>query len=153
MKRRYSIRMLLIGGLLASLGSFFFVRPVFSANLMIVWDANTEPDISGYNIYFQKSSDGPPYHLFGSVSLQEIDPANPSFLITGLEDDAVYYLTVTALDTEGYESVYSTSACTEIVGGAAQPCSTSGGASGDGGGSAGGGGGGGGCFIGSLYED
>ena len=151
-------------------------RPALSADLTIVWDPNSEPDVSAYGIYIQKGAEGPPYDFLGYVDLNEIDPANPSYVITGLEDGAEYYLVVTALDTEGLESVYSNSACARIEG-TAQPCTDSdgggtpptggdtppteggspptGGGGSDGGSSSGsssGGGGGGGCFIGVLQE-
>ena len=127
--------------------------PALSADLTIAWDPNSEPDVSAYGIYIQKGAKGPPYDFLGYIDLNEIDPANPSYVITGLEDGAEYYLVVTALDTEGLESVYSNSACARIQG-TAQPCTDSGGADtpptgggGSGGGSSSGGGGGGGCFI------
>ena len=82
--------------------------------------------------------------------LQGIDPANPSFVITGLEDGASYFVVVTALDTEGYESGYSNSVCARIQG-TAQPCAGGWGGGGGGSGAGGGSGGGGGCcFIGVL---
>jgi hypothetical protein len=154
MKRQHSkIPAILRNGLLF-LGCFCCAWPVFPADVTIAWDANAEADIRGYNIYFQPDSDGPPYTLYGYIDLLDIDPANPAVVVTGLSDDAVYYLTVTALDTEGYESVYSNSVCVHIIGDAVQPCSTGGGTTGDGGSTGGsGGGGGGGCFIGLLIED
>ncbi len=127
--------------------------PALSADLTIAWDPNSEPDVSAYGIYIRKGAEGPPYDFLGYIDLNEIDPANPSFVITGLEEGAEYYLVMTALDTEGLESVYSNSACARIQG-TAQPCTDSGGGSSGGGGGSGGGGssGGGGCFIGVLLE-
>ena len=136
--------------------------PALSADLTIAWDPNSEPDVSAYGIFIRKGAEGPPYDFLGYVALNEIDPANPSFVVTGLEEGAIYYVVVTALDTEGLESVYSNSACARIQG-TAQPCTDSGGGDtpptgggGSGGGSSSGsssgGGGGGGCFISVLYE-
>jgi len=96
-------------------------RSALSADLTIAWEPNSEPDVSAYGIYIQKGAEGPPYDFLGYVDLNEIDPANPSYVITGLEDGAEYYLVVTALDTEGLESVYSNSACASIQG-TVQPC-------------------------------
>lgn len=142
--------------LLTFSGFIFHVCPALSADMTIAWDSNTEPDVRGYNVYFRKGSEGPPYDLVRYVDLQEIDPANPSFVVTGLETGTIYYLTVTALDSEGLESFYSNSVCAQ-VGDTILPCSTDGGSGGGGsggGGSGGGGsGGGGGCFIGSLHKD
>jgi hypothetical protein len=133
----------------------FWACPLFSADVTIAWDANREPDVSGYYIYFRKGSEGPPYDLLRYIGLQEIDPGNPSVVVTGLEDDAVYYFTVTALDTEDYESGYSNSACGQIAGGTIRPCSAEpdGGSGGSSTSAGSGGGGGGGCFIGSLRAD
>ena len=132
--------------------------PALSADLTIAWDPNSEPDVSAYGIFMRKGAEGPPYDFLGYVALNEIDPANPSFVVTGLEEGTIYYIVVTALDTEGLESVYSNSACARIQG-TAQPCTdsgggdtlpTGGGGSGGGSSSGSGGGGGGGCFIGVL---
>ena len=132
--------------------------PALSADLTIAWDPNSEPDVSAYGIYIRKGAEGPPFDFLGYIELNEIDPDSPSFVVTGLEEGGEYYLVVTALDTEGLESVYSNSACARIQG-TAQPCTDSGGADtpptgggGSGGGSSSGGGGGGGCFIDVLQE-
>jgi hypothetical protein len=130
----------------ALLGGILCASQVFSADVTIAWDTTSEPDISGYNVYYQQGTDGPPYNLFEHIDAQEIDPANPSIMITGLVD-GVYYLVVTAVDTAGVESLYSNSACARISGGTTQLCTTD---SGSGGSGSGGGGGGGGCFIGAL---
>ena len=145
-----------------------------SADLTIAWDPNSEPDVSAYGIYIRKGAEGPPFDFLGYIELNEIDPDSPSFVVTGLEEGGEYYLVVTALDTEGLESVYSNSACARIEG-TVQPCIDSGGGgtpptgdgtpptggdspptgdgrSGGGDSSGSGGGGGGGCFIGVLQE-
>ena len=95
--------------------------PALSTDLTIAWDPNSEPDVSAYGIFIRKGAEGPPYDFLGYIDLNEIDPANPSYVIAGLEDGAEYYLVVTALDTEGLESVYSNSACASIQG-TVQPC-------------------------------
>ncbi len=130
----------------ALLGGFLCASQVYSADVTIAWDATSESDISGYNVYYQYDSDGPPYNLFAHIGVQEIDPANPSATITGL-GDGIYYLVVTAVDIAGIESLYSNSACVRISAGTTQLCATD---SGSGGSAPGGGGGGGGCFIGAL---
>jgi len=94
-------------------------------DLTIQWDANTEPDLAGYKIYYKTGSSGPPYDgthpkdssLDSPIMLKTtdfpganyIDPANPRplFKITGLPDNQIYYLTMTAHDTEGLESDYA----------------------------------------------
>ena len=124
----------------------FYACPIMAADATLSWDANSEPDVSGYGIYYQKNFQGPPYEIFSYMALQDLaDPNNPSATLTGLEKDANYYFAVTAYDTEGYESFFSNSICAR-VGDTIAPCADSEGGSGggSGGGSSGGGSG---CFI------
>ena len=124
----------------------FFVPGIASAaEVTLAWDANTETDLAGYNIYYDTSS-GPPYYGTGAdqgdspitVLCDDLDdPQNPEFTITGLDDDQDYYFALTAFDNEGNESDYSNEVST---------------ASGPGGGESSGGGGGGGCFIGTTIN-
>jgi hypothetical protein len=76
--------------------------------------------------------------------------------VSGLEKGFKYYFAVTAYDTAGNESTFSSAVCAD-VGDTITPCSAAppplppspppGGGSVSGGGGSGGGGGGGGCFI------
>ena len=136
----------------------FFAIPAFPADLSIAWDPNRESNLSGYGVYFKKDSPGPPYDLFGNVTLQELsDPENPTFTFTDLENGSRYYFALTAFDTSGNESDYSDSVCAQI-GDQVLPCTSaddSGGSGSDSGGSgsgglsgnSSGGGGRGTCFI------
>jgi hypothetical protein len=146
-------------GLLFSL-SALFSSSAFAAEATLAWNPNTESDVEGYGVYFSQDDPGPPYSLFGYVTLSELsDSGNPTFTVTGLETDTRYYFAVTAFDTAGNESDFSSSVCADVNGDVITPCAsgdTGGGdASGSVGsgtnsaGSGGGGGGGGGCFIGS----
>jgi len=134
-------------------GLFFLIfllyaQPVSAADVTLAWDANTESDLEGYGVYLKKSTPGPPYDLFGYVTTDEFsDPSNPSIAVTGLEKGARYYFAVTAYDTDGNESYFSSSVCAE-VGDMITPCAAGGGSS-DGGGS----GGGAGCFIETASAD
>jgi len=134
----------------------FFPLLAFAADVTLAWDPNSEADLEGYGVYFKKDAAGPPYDLFGNVTLQELDnPDNPTFTLTGLQKGSRYYFSVTAYDTAGNESAFAAPVCAEIgdqivacasaedSGGAG---SSSGGAS-SGGSSGGGSGGGAGCFI------
>jgi len=134
----------------------FLPAHALPADLTLAWDPNTEPDLEGYGVYFKKDAPGPPYDLFGNITLQELaDPDNPTFTLTGLEKGSKYYFTLTAYDTAGNESGYADPVCAEI-GDQIVPCASadtgsgagsSSGATGTGGSSAGGSGGGAGCFI------
>jgi hypothetical protein len=134
----------------------FFLIVVLSAGLAsaadvtLAWDANTEADLEGYGVYFNKGTPGPPYDLFGYITTGEFsDPNNPTSTVTGLDKGARYYFAVTAYDTDGNESYFSSSVCAE-VGDVIAPCAVdSGGSSGGGGGS----GGGAGCFIEAASAD
>jgi hypothetical protein len=89
----------------------FLVSPSQAADVTLAWNPNSENDLAGYAIYASQDASGPPYDHVSSYTLAEIDPANPRCVITGLEDDLVYYFVVTALDTEGNESDFSDDVC------------------------------------------
>jgi len=148
-----SLHRLVLSGCLCVLVLLFLAAPALSADVTLAWDPNSEADLEGYGVYFKLGSSGPPYELFGYVTLQELnDPDNPAFEVTGLAKGSSYYFSVTAYDTAGNESGYSAPVCAQI-GDQILPCTSppsSGGSSGGSGvasGGSGGGGGGGGCFI------
>jgi hypothetical protein len=139
----------------------FFPLLAFAADVTLAWDPNSEADLEGYGVYFKKDAAGPPYDLFGNVTIQELDnPDNPTFTLTGLQKGSRYYFTVTAYDTAGNESAYAAPVCAEI-GEQVVPCAnadvgggagSSSGATGGGGSSGGGSGGGAGCFIATSHK-
>jgi len=148
-----SLHRLVLSGCLCVLVLLFLAAPALSADVTLAWDPNGEADLEGYGVYFKLGASGPPYDLFGYVTLQELnDPDNPAFAVTGLAKGSSYYFSVTAYDTAGNESGYSTPVCAQI-GDQILPCTSppsGGGSSGGSGvasGGSGGGGGGGGCFI------
>jgi hypothetical protein len=143
-QKRKSLRRLVLSGCLCVFVLLLLAAPALSADVTLAWDPNSEADIEGYGVYFKLGASGPPYDLFGYVTLQELnDPDNPAFAVTGLEKGSSYYFAVTAYDTAGNESGYSTPVCAQI-GDQILPC-TSASSSGSSGGDSGGGGGG--CFI------
>ena len=112
---------------------FSFVFPVFFVTLStflspdivhcfdrsFAWDANTEPDLAGYRIYY-KSGAGALYDGTGAVegnspiqiSLASLDdPANPEYTLHGLSDAETFYFVATAYDIYGNESDYSNVLC------------------------------------------
>jgi uncharacterized membrane protein YgcG len=152
-QKRKSPHRLVLAGCLGVLVLLFLAAPALSADVTLAWDPNSEADLEGYGVYFKLGASGPPYELFGYVTLQELnDPDNPAFAVTGLAKGSSYYFSVTAYDTAGNESGYSTPVCAQI-GDQILPCTSppsGGGSSGGSGvasGGSGGGGGGGGCFI------
>ncbi len=69
------------------------------ATVDLAWDANTEPDLAGYKIYYGTAS--------GNYS-HNIDVGNVTeYTLTGLDDGVTYYLAATAYDADNNESAYS----------------------------------------------
>ncbi len=64
------------------------------------WQANTEPDLAGYRIYYGTSSRS--YGPYISV-----DKNTTSYTINNLTEGQTYYFALTAVDTSGNESGYS----------------------------------------------
>ena len=89
----------------------FSFSPALAIDYNLAWDANEEPNIEGYKIYYTADWPGPPYdglHPFYPHSDSPIDVGNVTeYTLHDLEEDVVYYLAVTAYDSEGYESGYS----------------------------------------------
>jgi hypothetical protein len=74
----------------------------------LTWDANTEPDLSGYRIYFGTSS--------GEYGTEPIDVGNvTTYQVKGL-NPAFYYFTTRAYNTAGQESADSNEVSGEISG-------------------------------------
>lgn len=110
----------------------------------LAWDANSEPSLAWYKVYYD-SSPGDPY--YGEEADQGISPItilledlldqnNPEFTLTGLDSGPTYYFAVTAGNDEDLESGYSNEvyARDEDVESGSEP----------------GGGGGDGCFISTI---
>jgi hypothetical protein len=68
----------------------------FAADVKFAWDANTEPDLAGYKLYYDQ--DGKPFD-------NEIDVGNvTTYTLTDLSIDTTYFFAVTAYDINGNES-------------------------------------------------
>jgi len=89
----------------------------YSAEVTLAWDANTESDLAGYKVYYKTGASGEPYNGTGidqgdsgiSILLDSLaTPDNPSFSLTGLQENEFYYFVVTAVNSSGLESGYST---------------------------------------------
>ena len=88
----------------------------YSAEVTLAWDANSESDLASYKIYYKTGSFGEPYDGTGidqgdsgiNIPLDNLaTPDDPSFLLTGLQDNEFYYFVVTAVNIAGLESGYS----------------------------------------------
>jgi hypothetical protein len=93
-----------------------FVTQGYAKDVTLGWDANTEPDLAGYKVYYKTGSSGEPYNGTGAdqgpsprtLSVGSLgDPNNPAYTLTGLDDNETYYFVVTASNDEGFESDYS----------------------------------------------
>lgn len=110
--------------ILLGIGLIILGTKAYAAEVKLAWDANQESDLEGYGVYLKIGTDGPPYDFLGYVSDADLPDANsPTFLITGLQQDAIYYFAITAYDTSGNESAFSTSVCAE-VGAVVTPCAS-----------------------------
>jgi len=93
---------------------FCFQSSSYADNITLNWAPNTEPDLAGYKIYYKKGFSGTPYDgvdidqgsspIFLTIDDPDdpyyVDPDNPEFLLTGLDEDEDYFLVVTAIDNE-----------------------------------------------------
>lgn len=92
--------------ILVSLMLAGMVTQAFAGSITVTWDANTEPDLAGYNLYYD--TDGVPYD-------HKIDVGNVTqYTIEGLAP-GVYHIACTAYDTSNLESDYSEEAVGEIL--------------------------------------
>lgn len=127
--------------LLSAIGFAFLVASVLlpflpfhstalAAQISIAWDANTEPDLSGYRVYYGTSS--------GQYTTSVDVGNNTHCVISGLAPGVTYYFAATAYDTEGNESGFSDEIVYSVPAAVPGPGPSS---------SVGDAGGGGGCFI------
>ena len=87
--------------LLAALTSVLFLFPVctYAAEVSLAWDANSEADLAGYNIYYGNAS--------GDYS-HRIDIGDTTeYTVMDLDEGSTYYFAATAYDQDGNESEYS----------------------------------------------
>jgi hypothetical protein len=111
MRRILDIMIYWKGVLIISTLFLCFQASSYAADFTLQWDANTEPDLAGYEIYYGTSSgDYNPadadYADQGSspITIAIGDPGfnenNPEYTLTGLTDDKVYFIALTAYDNE-----------------------------------------------------
>ncbi|MGA1870091.1 MAG: hypothetical protein ACMUJM_16265 [bacterium] len=107
---------------------FFYIIIIFilsysyaySAEVTLAWDRNSEPDLAGYKVYYKTDASGEPYDggdaAQGTSGIEVPvgdldDPYNPTYQLTGLSNEEIYYFAVTAYDQEANESDYSNEVC------------------------------------------
>ena len=79
--------------------TLLFSQFALAAQVRLAWDPNTESDVAGYKIYYGTS----PQSYTGSVDVGNVT----SYTLTGLKKGETCYVTVTAYNTSGSESGYS----------------------------------------------
>jgi hypothetical protein len=103
--------------LLLSLGLLFcFVTPAYALDVTLQWDANTEPDLDGYKVYYRAGSSGG--GILANYNGTGANPEGPSpidvpltldenpdinvveFTIHNLPDGQIYYFVVTAYNND-----------------------------------------------------
>jgi len=91
--------------------SFYFQTSIYAANVVLQWDANTEPDLDHYVVYWGTSSEN---YTDNSENYGEFISRNDTTYTTPDLDTTqhTYYFAAKAVDTEGLESDYSNEANT-----------------------------------------
>lgn len=93
-----------------------FSNLTWAGSVTLEWDANTEPDLDGYKIYYKIGSSGEPYDGMGATEgSSPIDVGNVTvFTLNTLTDGSIYYFVATAYDTGNNESGYSNEVFAQI---------------------------------------
>ena len=75
------------------------IGPALAGQAILSWDANNEPDVSGYKLYYGTATGvyGTPTTVGNVIT----------YTVTGLTNGQVYFFAVTAYDSFGNESGYS----------------------------------------------
>ncbi|WP_246163599.1 Ig-like domain-containing protein [Oryzomonas sagensis] len=81
----------------------------FASSIVLQWDADTDPSVTGYKVYYQADSATQPFQ--GTGATQGAAPLDVQSLttatITGLDPAHAYYFAVVAYNASGVESSYS----------------------------------------------
>ncbi|KAA0890514.1 Ig-like domain-containing protein [Oryzomonas rubra] len=81
----------------------------FASSIVLQWDADTDPNVTGYKVYYQADSATQPFQ--GTGATQGAAPLDVQSLttatITGLDPAHAYYFAVAAYNASGVESSYS----------------------------------------------
>lgn len=96
--------------LLAVLFFAFYANTALAGSATVTWNANTEPDLSGYKIYYgtgQRTGTDPKICGLCGYS-NTVNAGNVrTYTFNNLTDGLTYYFSVSAYDTSNNESVFS----------------------------------------------
>jgi hypothetical protein len=96
--------------LLAFLVLLFSFGNAWAGQVRLAWDANTEPDLAGYRVYYGTSTG----NYTASVNVGNVTSAT----IPNLTDNVTYYFAVVAYNTAAVESLHSDEVSSTVVGNA-----------------------------------
>lgn len=135
------VRILPVCLIAASLFSTLPCGATGPAEFTLGWDANQEPDLAGYEVYYRKGVPGSKYKFLAEVYVDELeDPDNPMVTITDLyngiltdtispvvraaelANNSTYHFALTALNTHGKTSDFSEELCVEVIGSSVVEC-------------------------------
>lgn len=77
--------------------------PCYAIDVTLQWEANTESDLAGYNLYYGGTAGGP----YNAAVMDIQDPDATEYTAVGLADEGDYFFVLTAYDTGGEESGFS----------------------------------------------
>jgi chitinase len=107
---RMELRKELVGGFrlfLASILTVFFILSAdafcYASSLSLQWDAESDPSVTGYKVYYQEDSSSQPFQGLAPIDVNNQTTAT----ISGLDPAHAYYFAVTAYNASGVESSYS----------------------------------------------
>lgn len=87
--------------------------PAGAADFRFSWKASTDPGLRAYGVY-QRTGDAP-YVLLEEVPVADLDdPAQPSYLVTGLAPGATYRFAATAVFSSEEESDFFGKTCITV---------------------------------------
>jgi len=86
-----------------------------AVDFLFFWDASSDPSVTAYGIYQRNGNS--PFERINEVRVQDLDdPANPSYLVTGLVGGSTFWFAATAITASGGESDFSNQTCITVNG-------------------------------------
>ena len=89
------------------LASLVFPQNACAVDITLAWDANSEPDLDGYRIFYRQQGESYSYNHPDWVG----GCTETTCTIYGLDDNTTYYFVARAVDEEGNESTNSNEVC------------------------------------------
>lgn len=87
-----------------------FVGTALAGDIKIAWDANTETDLAGYNVYYgtvaRTGVDPKVCNMCGYIAKVPLAKV-VTYTLTGLTVGTTYWISLTAFNTSGVESIFS----------------------------------------------